>query len=306
MIDDKRSYYVLIGAVLLMAALCSGVALAADCKVLHDTIRKERVLLKKKALLAAALKVCPDDPTIIYQDGYVLERLRKYKDALVRYRKAVALDSDYVKAYFSIGDIEALQNNYGEAIDAYTEGLRREPGNDRARVSLNKVVLAKKREDAAGNRRAVPVVAPVSVAPVSPVVEKKKISPPKTAVAVAPKFAVAPITRLNVPFHQKSIDLSQDAQDVLSVVVGQAMNRKDMRGNSFEVGGHTDNLGDAGKNYNISKKRAINVKKYLTEGFAIDSNRLKLAYHGQKKSKVPNTSPANRAINRRVDFIKID
>ncbi len=124
--------------------------------------------------------------------------------------------------------------------------------------------------------------------------------------AVAPKFAVAPITRLNVPFHQKSIDLSQDAQDVLSVVVGQAMNRKDIRGNSFEVGGHTDNLGDAGKNYDISKKRAINVKKYLTEGFGIDSSRLKLAYHGQKKSKVPNNSPANQAINRRVDFIKID
>ncbi|MEN8134446.1 MAG: OmpA family protein [Thermodesulfobacteriota bacterium] len=302
MINYKRLKYALLGAVLLTVALCSGVALAADCKALHDGIRKERVLLKKKALVEAALKVCSNDPAIIYQDGYILERFRKYKDALVRYRRAISLDAGYAKAYFSIGDIETLQNNYREAVVAYTEGLRLEPGNDRARGSLAKVaVLAKKRGGgAAGSGHAAPVVAPASVAPVSPVVAKKTVGSAKGAAAVAP------ITRLNVPFQQKSTALSQDARDVLSVVVGQAMTRKDMRGNSFEVGGHTDNRGDAKENYNVSKKRAINVKKYLTEGFGIDSSRLKLVYHGQKKAKVPNTSPANRAINRRVDFSKID
>jgi outer membrane protein OmpA-like peptidoglycan-associated protein len=304
--NNKRLCYVLIGAVLLMTALGSAVALAADCKVLYEGIRKERVLMKKKALVAVALKACPNDPAIIYQDGYVFERLRKYGDALVKYRKAIALDPNYAKAYFSIGDIEALQNNYSEAVDAYTEGLRHEPGNERARGSL-KVAQAKKRGAAAGKEHVAPVVAPpVFVAKVSPVLAKKKVDVPKTSVAVATKFAVAPITRLNVQFNQKSATLSQDAQDVLSVVVGQAMNRKDMRGNSFEVGGHTDNLGDAGKNYDISKKRAINVKKYLTKEFAINSSRLKLAYHGQKKSKVRNNSPANRALNRRVDFTAID
>ena len=43
-----------------MVALVSGVALAADCKVLHDAIHKERALMKKKALIENALKVCSD------------------------------------------------------------------------------------------------------------------------------------------------------------------------------------------------------------------------------------------------------
>ncbi len=291
-----------------MASIGSGAALAADCKVLHDAIHKERVLMNKKALVDAALKVCPKDPDIVYDNGYIFERFRKYEEALANYRKAIALDAGYAKAYFSIGDIEALQNNYSEAVEAYKEGLRLEPDNDRARGSL-KVVQAKKLESggaAAVKSPAVAVVPPVSLPPVSPVAKKKKLAPVKTEVEATPNFAEAPITRLNIPFRQKSGDLSQDAQDVLSVVVGQAMNRKDMQGNSYEVGGHTDNLEDTGKNYEISKKRAISVKKYLTEGFAIDSNRLKLAYHGQKKPKVPNTSPANQALNRRVDFTKID
>ena len=295
----------MLGVTLLMAALSSGVAVAADCKGLHDGIHKERVLMKKKALVEAALKVCPKDPEIVYDNGYIFERLRKYEDALMNYRKAISLDSGYAKAYFSIGDIEVLQNNYSAAVEAYKEGLRREPGNDRARGSL-KVALAKKRESAAANSRVVAVVPPRPVPPVSPVVKKKKVAVVKTERVVPPNFAEAPITRLDIPFRQKSGALSQDAQDVLSVVVGQAMNRKDMQGNRFEVGGHTDNRGDTGGNYDISKKRASNVKNYLTKGFGIDSNRLKLAYHGQKKPKVPNTSPANQAINRRVDFTKLD
>jgi outer membrane protein OmpA-like peptidoglycan-associated protein len=79
-----------------------------------------------------------------------------------------------------------------------------------------------------------------------------------------------------------------------------------MRSSGFEIGGHTDNLGNADRNYDISKKRAIVVQKYLTEGFGIAPDRLKLAYHGQKKPIVPNNSPANQKLNRRVDFSKID
>ena len=302
MINHQKSYYLSLGVALSLAVLFSDVALAADCKILHDGIRKERVLMEKKVLVEAALKACPDDPGIVYQSGYIFERLRKYKAALVSYRKAVALDSGYAKAYFSIGDIETLQKNYREALDAYTEGLRYEPGNDRARASLKLVQAKYQGVTTAKKAPAVPVV----TAQVSPVMAGKKVALPKSAPAVASKFAVAPITRLNVPFNQKTADLSQDAQDVLSVVVGQAMNRKDMRSNRFEVAGHTDNLGDADKNYAISKKRAIAVQKYLTEGYGINPDRLKIASYGQKKPKVPNNSQANQAINRRVDFIEID
>lgn len=287
---------------MLTVGLVSGVSLAADCKILHDGIRTERVLMKKKALVEAALGVCSDDPGILYQSGYVFERLRKYKDALVSYRKAIAHDSGYAKAYFSIGDIETLQKNYEKAVDAYTEGLRYEPDNGRALGSLEVARTKSKLVSAAKSPLAVPVEATSSGASAMKV---KKAYPPKSATVVPSKFALAPIARLNVLFDQKMVTLNQDARDVLGVVVGQAMNRADMGTTRFEVGGHTDNLGDADKNYEISKKRASAVQKYLIEGYGIDRDRLKLAYHGQKKPLKPNKSPANQAINRRVDFVMI-
>ena len=99
--------------------------------------------------------------------------------------------------------------------------------------------------------------------------------------------AEAPILRLQVPFFKKTTDISQDARDVLAVVVGQAMNRRDMADSRFEVGGHTDNTGEAAKNKEISKKRAEATRSYLTDNFGIKADRLQVAYHGEKKPLVP-------------------
>ena len=303
----KACLFQIVGLVLL-SCLVGNVALAADCKVLHDSIRKESVLMKKKALVTAALSECPDDPAIFYQEGYILERLRKYKEALVSYKKAIVLDSGYAKAYFSIGDIEALQNNFAEAERAYRDGLRYEPGNKRALDSLASVQSQYKSNTAAPKPVKEPAASPVKVK-AKVVVEKKKseqVKPVKQIVKAAPKFALAPILRLNVPFAKGATELSREAQDVLSVVVGQAMNRPEMKIEKFEIGGHTDNSGNAGENKDISRMRAMKVQQFLADNFAIDTNRFKIVAHGGKKPKVENNSPANRAINNRVDFTKID
>ena len=84
------------------------------------------------------------------------------------------------------------------------------------------------------------------------------------------------------------------------------MNRSDMRGSRFEIGGHTDNQGNANKNYEISKGRANTVHDYLTKDLGIDPSRLKAVFHGQKKPRVPNSSAANKEMNRRVEFTKLE
>ncbi len=116
---------------------------------------------------------------------------------------------------------------------------------------------------------------------------------------------MAPILRLQVPFENQAVELSQEAKDVLAVVVGQAMQRKDMALSRFEVSGHTDNLGDPAKNLEISKERAEAVKKYLTDNFGIDGGRLQVAYYGQNRPRVSNNSQDNQELNRRVEFSKI-
>lgn len=285
----------------MLSAVCliGEVAGAADCKALYEAVHQERVLMKKEALVKEALRVCPDDPDISYQNGYILERLRKYEEALAAYKKTIDLDPGYAKAYFSLGDIKASLKNYEEAAAAYREGLRHDPGDKRARSSLQEA-LAKFDE---------------SATPLTPVSQGKPLVPgdggeedrpkadiPQKAAKKAPQHAVAPIARLSIPFPEKTTELSQEARDVLSVVVGQAMNRDDMLDNRFEVGGHTDNRGAVGSNIEIAGKRAEAVKKYVTEGFGIDPKRLKTAAHGPKKPKVPNDSSENRGINNRVDF----
>lgn len=68
------------------------------------------------------------------------------------------------------------------------------------------------------------------------------------------------------------------------------------------IQGHTDNEGNAQNNLELSDRRANGVKKYLIE-LGIDSNRLSAQGYGQTQPKVPNTSAANNAKNRRTDFV---
>jgi len=298
---------------LLASVPLASTAEAADCKALEMTIRKERSLIKKQTMIADAMKACPNDAAIVYQEGYSYERLRKYEKAVQSYKKAISIDPGYAKAYFSVGDILMLLKNDKEAVDYYQKGLRYEPGDGRAKASLKEARIN------LGELPGTTPEPPPASAPAPKVAASDKKAAPKAAAsdkkaapkaAVKPKGAViytdAPIMRLQVPFYKKTATLSQEAKDVLGVVVGQAMNRKEMAGLSFEVGGHTDNLGDAKKNYEISKQRANNVQKYLKDEFGIAPARLKLAYYGQKKPKVSNSSPANKKLNRRVEFSKRD
>ena len=286
-------------SVLLAAGPLASVAPAADCKALEMSIRKERNLIKKKTMIADAIKACPNDAGIFYQEGYSNERLRKYEEAVQSYKKAISIDPAFAKAYFSIGDVQMLLKNYKEAASYYQKGLGHAPGDGRAEASLREA--RSKLGVLTGKVSPPPAPAKPAVASSKKAEKKKAVAKPKVAVS----YIDAPIMRLQVPFHKKTATLSQEAKDVLGVVVGQAMSRKDMAGVSFEVGGHTDNLGDASKNYEISKQRANNVQKYLKDDFGVTQTRLKPAYHGQKKPKVSNSSPANQKLNRRVEFTKL-
>ena len=297
------------GLLLWFCALETGGAWAADCKALGEAISKERTLLTRKGMIEEAMEACPRDVEIVYQHGYTLERLRKYDEALKSYKKAIGIDPNYVKAYFSIGDIQMILKNYQEAAESFENGLRLDASDVRAQASLKEAQT--KYQELTGKTlpSTLPVIAAKPAAP--PVPEPAGVATPAKAAVVVkeedklPAQLVAPILRLQVPFENQTAELSQDAKDVLAVVVGQAMQRKEMAASRFEVSGHSDNLGDPAKNMDISKERAEAVKKYLTENFAIDGSRLQVAYYGQNRPRVPNTTAENQELNRRVEFSRI-
>lgn len=69
--------------------------------------------------------------------------------------------------------------------------------------------------------------------------------------------------------------------------------------------GHTDTDGDEGKNLDLSKRRAAAVREELSRSFGVDASRLETDGKGESQPVAANDSPANKALNRRVEFIKL-
>ncbi|PLX14474.1 MAG: hypothetical protein C0597_09990 [Marinilabiliales bacterium] len=69
-----------------------------------------------------------------------------------------------------------------------------------------------------------------------------------------------------------------------------------------ELHGHTDNIGDADFNMELSLLRANNVKKIL-ENYGVRSERIKAKGFGGTKPLISNANESMRAKNRRVEFI---
>jgi len=69
----------------------------------------------------------------------------------------------------------------------------------------------------------------------------------------------------------------------------------------IEVQGHTDNVGNAEVNLNLSEKRAQAVRDYLIKA-GVDSNRLSARGYGSTMPIDDNKTKAGRAKNRRVEF----
>lgn len=72
---------------------------------------------------------------------------------------------------------------------------------------------------------------------------------------------------------------------------------------TIEVQGHTDNVGAAALNQKLSQARADSVKAYLVKK-GIAESRLVAKGYGMSQPLVPNDSAANKALNRRVQFIR--
>lgn len=72
-----------------------------------------------------------------------------------------------------------------------------------------------------------------------------------------------------------------------------------------KIVGHTDSDGDDAKNLDLSKRRAASVKAELVKSFGVNADRLETDGMGETKPVAANDTPVNKALNRRVEFIKL-
>jgi len=71
-----------------------------------------------------------------------------------------------------------------------------------------------------------------------------------------------------------------------------------------KIVGHTDSDGQDAANLDLSKRRAASVKAELAKSFEVNADRLETDGMGETQPVAKNDSPVNKALNRRVEFIK--
>jgi outer membrane protein OmpA-like peptidoglycan-associated protein len=106
----------------------------------------------------------------------------------------------------------------------------------------------------------------------------------------------------NIYYKSGSADLDPRSQIVIEEFVDFL---KKNPGVKVEIHGHTDDVGNDQDNMNLSKDRAYTVYELLIS-MGIDKSRV-TAFRGfgETKPLVPNTSDANRAKNRRTEFLVV-
>ena len=72
-----------------------------------------------------------------------------------------------------------------------------------------------------------------------------------------------------------------------------------------KIVGHTDSDGADASNLDLSKRRGASVKNELVKTFGIEASRLESDGMGESQPVAPNDTPANKALNRRVELIKL-
>ena len=71
------------------------------------------------------------------------------------------------------------------------------------------------------------------------------------------------------------------------------------------IEGHTDNVGDAKANHDLSHRRAKAVAQYLVDRHGVDASRLTSTGFGDTRPAGKNDTPEGRQNNRRVDLVKM-
>ena len=73
----------------------------------------------------------------------------------------------------------------------------------------------------------------------------------------------------------------------------------------LKVTGHTDNVGSAASNLDLSKRRAASVAKVLSTELGVGAERFETDGKGDTQAMSSNAKPEGRAMNRRVEFAKL-
>jgi outer membrane protein OmpA-like peptidoglycan-associated protein len=107
----------------------------------------------------------------------------------------------------------------------------------------------------------------------------------------------------NIYFDFQSYSIKPESELVLQRLLASMQSNPNL---NIEIAGHTDNVGSAESNLELSKKRAESVKKYLTKQ-GISADRMKTTGYGEAYPLASNDDEENgRELNRRIEITSFE
>jgi len=145
----------------------------------------------------------------------------------------------------------------------------------------------------------------IALVPSIPLRKPKPPEPEKKENATEPDPAEVsvpdiPQISVNMTFEFNSSQLT-DATRITLGNLGQAMQDQKLKPYNFIIEGHTDSIGGASYNWELSLRRAAAVKRYLIEAHKVSPERLKVIGKGESEPIYPENPKAPQ--NRRVIII---
>ena len=119
------------------------------------------------------------------------------------------------------------------------------------------------------------------------------------------EFEIKPIELgVTVKLNNILFDTNSDQLDASSLIVLNSFIDflKDNPTVEIALHGHTDDVGNADANLDLSNRRAKSVEKYLAEN-GIDKSRMTSKGFGETVAIAPNDTEEGRALNRRTEFV---
>lgn len=105
-----------------------------------------------------------------------------------------------------------------------------------------------------------------------------------------------------ITFDVSKAVIRPESQGTLNDIARVLKENPDVR---VKIVGHTDSDGDDALNLDLSKRRAEAVKDELAGKFGIEASRMQTEGAGERKPVAPNDTPSNKAMNRRVELVKM-
>jgi OOP family OmpA-OmpF porin len=139
---------------------------------------------------------------------------------------------------------------------------------------------------------------PIVVVDVAPMEQKVEIDAGYLAGEIEKAGRVAVY---GIHFATGKADITSDSAKVLAEIGNLLASKPDWR---LRIEGHTDNVGSAKSNLELSGKRAQAVKAWLVSKHGVKADRLDTQGFGDEKPIADNGSDEGKAKNRRVELVK--